>query len=530
MQHTFTGTRFLVRLALRQDRWLLPLWLGGFAMMAGSAAATGKSLYPDAASRFEAATALNATGSMVALFGRVYDPASLGALSLIKYTAFMTAALAVLMAFVTTRHTRSEEESGRVELLGGGQVGRSAPLAAALLVSFGASAAVGLLTGAALVAGGLPARGSFAFGMGWAATGIAFSAVAGVTAQLTTSDRSALGLASVVIAGTYALRAVGDLAQPGPSALSWLSPIGWNQQVRAFAGDRWWVLALPLTLTAVLVPLGFALRSRRDLGGGLRQPRPGPAEGRLTGVLALAVRLQGRVLAAWAAAFTVFGVVIGSLVANVGDLLSSPNAQDLVARLGGSGALTDAFLAAEIAIMGVLAAAYGIASTSHLRGEETTGRTELLLASGTSRGRWATSHVTAALGGIVVLMLLAGLGIGVGAALSLHDAGQVGRAVLAAMAQVPAAWLVTSAVVATFGWLPRGVSATWGLFAGFVAIGEFGELWGAPPLVRDLSPFTHAPLLPVTADALPTLLALGGTAAALAALGYAGWLRRDLAS
>src|SRR5665811_1872241 len=172
---------------------------------------------------------------------------------------------------------------------------------------------LGLLSGAALAAGGLPAAGSLAFGLGWAATGMAFSAIAGVSAQLTTSARAATGLGITVIAITYVLRAVGDLAQPGPSALSWLSPIGWNQQIRAYAGDQWWVLALPLALCAFVVPAAFMLRTRRDLGGGLRQKRPGAARGALGGVWDLAVRLQNRVLLAWAVAFVVFGVVIGSL-------------------------------------------------------------------------------------------------------------------------------------------------------------------------------------------------------------------------
>ncbi len=208
----------------------------------------GAELYPDAASRIEAATALNATASMVAMFGRIYDPASIGALSLIKYTAFMTAILAVLMVVLVIRHTRGDEESGRLELLGGGRLGRDAPLAAALTISLGANVVLGLLSAAALAAGGLPAAGSLAFGLGWAATGMAFSAVAGVAAQLTASARAATGLSVGVVAVTYALRAVGDLAEPGPSVLSWLSPIGWNQQIRAFAGDRWWVLALPVAL------------------------------------------------------------------------------------------------------------------------------------------------------------------------------------------------------------------------------------------------------------------------------------------
>jgi len=528
MRETLAGTGALVRLGLRRDRWMLPTWILAFALMSGTAAKAGADLFPDPASRVSAANALNATASMVAVFGRVYDPRSLGALSLIKYTAFMAAVLAILMVFVTIRHTRTEEETGRLELLSAARLGRNAPLAAALLISFGASLVLGLLTAAGLASGGLPAAGSLAFGLGWTTTGMAFSAVALVTAQVTASARAATGWGVVVIAVTYALRAVGDLAEPGPSALSWLSPIGWNQQVRAFAGDRWLVLLLPLALCAVLVPVAFVLRARRDLGAGLREARPGPARGSLAGVWDLAVRLQDRVLAAWAVAFVVFGVVIGSLANNVTSFLTSPNAQDLMKKLGGAQALTDAFLAAEVAIMGILAAAYGLAAANHLRSEESAGHTEALLATTTTRTRWATSHYVAALAGVTALMLLAGLSIGAGAALTLHDGSQVGRVTLAALAQAPAAWVITSVVLALFGWLPRLTAGAWGLFLAFIALGEFGVLWNAPQWLMDVSPFQHSPRLPVGSSGVTALVALTATAAILAGLGYLGWRRRDL--
>ncbi|WP_427129622.1 ABC transporter permease [Pseudarthrobacter sp. S9] len=530
MRETLAGTGILIRLGLRRDRWLLPAWIAGFAVLTYSTALAGVNLYPDVASRIEAATALNATASMVALFGRVYDPASLGAISLFKYTAFMAAILAVLMVIITIRHTRSDEESGRLELLGGGRLGRDAPLAAGLVISFGASLVLGLVTAAALAAGGLPAAGSLAFGLGWAATGMAFSAVAGVTAQLSASARAATGLSVGVVAVTYALRAVGDLAEPGPSALSWLSPIGWNQQIRAFAGDQWWVLALPLALCTALVPVALALRARRDLGSGLREEHPGPARGTLNGVWDLAVRLQLRVLMAWCVAFVVFGVVIGSLASNVADLLSSPNAQELIKRLGGTQAITDAFLAAEVGAMGLLASAYGLAAARRLRDEETEGHVEALLGTATTRSRWATSHFAVALAGVAVLMLLAGLSVGAGAAFAVADGSQLGRVTLAAVAQIPAAWVIASAVLAVFGWAPRLTGAVWGLLLVFVALGEFGVLWNAPEWLMDLSPFRHSPLLPVDSGAAGPLLALTITAAALAVLGYSGWRRRDVAA
>src|SRR6476620_7636897 len=517
MRETLAGTGVLIRLGLRRDRWLLPAWIAGFAATTYSTAVAGAELYPDVGSRVEAATALNATASLVALFGRVYDPTSLGGRCIIKKTTFMAAILAVLMVFITVRHTRSDEESGRLELLGGGRMGRDAPLAAALTISFGASIVLGLVTAVSLAAGGLPAAGSIAFGLGWAATGMAFSAVAGVTAQLTASARAATGMSVGVVAVTYALRAVGDLAEPGPSALSWLSPIGWNQQIRAFAGDRWWVLALPAGLCVLLIPAAFALRARRDLGAGLRDERPGPAVGSLTGVWALAVRLQYRVWLAWAVAFVVFGVVIGSLVSNIEQLLSSPNAQALVKLIGGASALRDAFLAAEISIMGLLASAYGVAAVNHLRSEESAGHTEGLLGTATTRPRWASSHYAFALAGVAVLMVLAGVSIGVGAAAALQDPELVGRSTVASLAQVPAAWVLASVALAVFGWVPRLAGAVWGVLLAFVALGEFGVLWNAPGWLMDLSPFRHSPLLPVGGDAVPALVALTAVAAGLAA-------------
>ena len=218
----------MLRLALRRDRWLLPSWMLGFAALAGFSAAATAGLYPDLEGRVEAADLVNATPSLVALYGRIYDPTSLGSLALIKLTAFGAAMVAVLMIVVTVRHTRAEEAENRLELLGAGVVGRHAPVAAALILSFGASLALGLLTAAALIAAGLPATGAVAFGLGWASTGMAFTAVAAVAAQVTTGSRAATGVGVIAVAVAYLLRAVGDIPDSGPTLPAWLSPIGWS--------------------------------------------------------------------------------------------------------------------------------------------------------------------------------------------------------------------------------------------------------------------------------------------------------------
>lgn len=96
-----------------------------------------------------------------------------------------------------------------------------------------------LLSALGLIATGLAAAGSAAFGLAWAATGCAFTAVGALSAQLTPGGRTATGIAASFLGLAYILRAIGDAAGHDDAIwLSWLSPIGWSQQVRPFAHER----------------------------------------------------------------------------------------------------------------------------------------------------------------------------------------------------------------------------------------------------------------------------------------------------
>ena len=95
--------------------------------------------------------------------------------------------------------------------------------------------------------------------------------------------------------------------------------------LRPFAGERWWVLALPLGLFAAGSGLAFALAARRDHGAGLFPDRPGrpAASAALRGPLALAVRLQWGSLAGWAAGFAVMFAVCGAAGKGIGQLVGT---------------------------------------------------------------------------------------------------------------------------------------------------------------------------------------------------------------
>jgi ABC-2 type transport system permease protein len=528
----FAGTGTLIRLALRRDRVLIPVWIVVFVTMAAGSAQASIDLYPDIQSRVEAARTSNASPALVSLYGRIFDETSLGELSLFKLTAFGAALVGLLAAILVVRHTRTEEESGRLELLSAGVLGRYAALTAALIVSSGTVVVLGLLTALSLIGVGLPAAGSFAFGLQWTGAGLSFAGVAAVTAQLTENARAANGFTAIVLGVSYVLRAIGDSSADGKSGwVSWLSPIGWSQQVRAYAGDRYAVLLLPLVFLVALVVGALALIRRRDVGAGLVRPRPGPAtaSASLRSPLALAWRLHRGSLYGWGFAFLLLGLLVGNIASNVDGFVGSESAREMVQKLGGVEGITDAFLATEMGMVGLLASAFGIQAALRLRSEETALRAEPLLATGVTRARWLGSHLLMALFGTGVLILVAGLGSGISSGASLGNMGrQVPRMLAAAAVQLPAIWLVTALVVVLFGLTPRLVTGAWVLFGVFLLIGQFGALFDLPQPVMNLSPYGHTPRLPGGDFSATPVIWLAAIAAALTATGLATFRHRDI--
>ena len=355
--------------------------------------------------------------------------------------------------------------------------------------------------------------------------------VAGVTAQLTTAARAATAMCAASLAVVYALRAVGDAASTGAWRwLTWLSPIGWAQQFRPYAENRWWVLLVVLAFTAAVAVAALSLARRRDLGTGLVGDRPGPAAaGRgLSSPLSLAWRLQRGSLLDWSIGFVLMGALVGGIASNVSAFLNNPSAKDFITQLGGQQGLVDAFLAVEISFAGTVAAAYGISAALRLRAEESAGRAAPVLVTPTSRTRWAGSHTVLALAGTAWLLALAGLGAGAVRAAQTHDASQFGRLLVAALAQLPAAAVLVAVVVLLFGVSARAAAGGWVVLVACILLGELGPLLSLPQWVMDLSPFAHAPRLPGgTVDAVP-LVALAGTALALVGAGLLAFRRRDV--
>lgn len=527
--NALAGTGLLARLHLRRDRIMLPLWLYAVAGLTIVTAVSFRQLYPTVPSRLSFAATVSANPALLALTGPTYDLTSIGGLTAWRVGGLGGVLIGLMNVFLVVRHTRAEEESGRLELVGACAVGRRAPLTAGLAVALGADLLIGVVITVVLPLLGMPVAGSAALGLSLAAAGACFAGVSAVAAQLTEGSRAANGIGCAVLGAAFLLRAVGD-STPSASWLGWASPIGWGQRLRPFAGERWWVFALPGAWTVALVAVAFLLVARRDLGGGLFAARPGPGEGRLRGPFGVAWRLQRGPLLGWAVGFAVFGGVIGAITPDVATLAStSGQLTRVLASLGGTRGVTDAFLAGMFGLLGLIASGYAVSAVLRLRTEETALRAEPVLATRVGRVRFAASHVVfAALGGAAVLAV-AGLFAGLADGLRGGDLGPtLGRVLVGALAQVPATWALAAVAVALFGLVPRASTAAWAALVVCLLLSEFGPSLHAPQWAMDVSPFTHVPKLPGGTVTAEPILWLVVAAAALTAAGLAGFRRRDI--
>jgi ABC-2 type transport system permease protein len=531
----FAGTGRLFRLALRRDRIVATVWILGLFLYAYSQAASIISLYPTQADLDRlAATAegIGANPAVVAVQGPAYDAHTYGGATAWQLVTPWVFLIGLMSLFLVTRHTRQEEETGRAELVSAGVVGRHAWMAAALLWVLAVGVVLAAVTVLSFIAMGLPAAGTVWLVVDCALGGLALAGVAAITAQVTQYQRAANGMAFAVLGVAFLLRAIGDSA-PALSWLSWLSPIGWAERFRPFAGERWWVLLLPAALLLVLLAAVAGLQVRRDQGAGVLPVRPGPATAppRLRSPLALAWRLQRGALLGWAIGVGIAGLSFGAIAQDMVQAANQdPETAKMLSRLGGSGSIADIFLAAILSWLGMLAAAYAVQAVLRLRAEETELRAEQVLATAVPRTGWAGSHLLVAALGSAVLLVTGGLIAGIAHGLRAGDlGGQLPRVLGGALVQLPAVWVVAGIGAALFGVLPRLVAGgTWAILGIVLSITTFGELLGLDQWALDLSPFDHLPKVPAAAFTATPLAWLVALAVALAAVGLAGFRRRDL--
>ena len=328
-----------------------------------------------------------------------------------------------------------------------------------------------------------------------------------MAAQVSGTARGARGLAIAVLGVSFLLRGIGDSGgSHGLTWLTWLSPIGWAELVRPFTGERWWVLALPVPAAAWPGPaLAFALAARRDQGAGLMQPGPARRDARAgccAGPVGLAWRLQRGSAGGLGGRFLAGGLAIGVVAKGIGKLIGSSAGIDArrSSKIGGQAALTNAYLAACMSLLGLVAAAYAVSARRCGCGPmRAADRAEPILAAPIEPAALGR-QLPAGRGGSARRCCWWPAASASGsrtASPARRSSTQVPRLLGAGLAQLPAALAVAAVGAAFVGLLP-----TWSGPAGWTAlavcglIALFGPALNLSQAVLDISPFAHVPKLP----------------------------------
>ena len=535
----FSHLGSLILANIRRDRARLAVWFLSLVGATAAAAQAMATMYPNPhaeATIARAALMATPTGQIFGGPGYGLDHYTTGAIVTNELLMSTLLVIAIMSLLLVVRWSRGDEETGRGELVGASCTGRSAPLAAAIVVGFGLNAVIALGLTAGLMAQGLPLGGSAAYGLGAGLTGCFFVGVGAITAQVFTTARAATGAGVAVMGLFFLVRVAGDLGhaqqQAGEvagSPLSWFSPFAWPLQTRAFVELRLWPLVFPLVLALALAALAAFLLHRRDFGAGLVQPKVGRAEAHpaLDSPLALTLRLEWGAFTAWAAGSVILGLSCGFIDVNstIKNLLSG---NETLAKVWGMGESNpaNAYFALLLLYGAVFGVAFAMSVVNRLHSSEVRGLAELQLSTTVSRQRILTTALLVAVVGGVAITVLNGLTLAIGGVI-VNDASLLAL-IKAALALTPALLVIVGLGIALFGWVPRAMSLMWLYLVFCIVVRMFGGVFNMPSWAVKASVFgatPAAPADPITATPMIVMTLVGLT---LMAVGYVGFRRRNI--
>jgi ABC-2 type transport system permease protein len=502
-------------------------WL--FAVIAYADVAGFRSAYPTAADRAKLLVTLAANKAVLLFYGKAYDVLTPGGYAAWRVGGTLAIFAAAFGLLASVRAMRTEEDSGRAELLLASPVGRRDAYLAQTAAIVAGIGVLWLATLAGLVLAGLQLAASAYLALAVSSVALVYAGVGAVASQLASTRRLAIALGAAALAAGFIARVAADTSSA--EWLRWLTPLGWAEEMRAFSGARPWVLALPAAAAVLLFTAAGAIQRRRDLGTGLLSSRERRAPDlRLLGSpVALALREERPLLLAWLAGTAFFALVIGIVSASVASAGISPKLTHTLARLGTKSITTPEGYVSLCFLFFVLAVSlYCCSQATSARHEEAEERLETTLAMPLSRRRWLAGRLGLAVAGAAAISLAAGLFAWAGAAA--QGVGITLPSMLAAGANcLPASLLFLALGMLAFAALPR---ATAGVSYGLVCVAFvwnlIGSLVSAPAWTLALSPFHEVGLIPAqpfnTSGAI-VMLAVAA-AATLAAVGI--FARRDL--
>ena len=528
----FTGTGMLFRLFLRRDRFLLSVWVFLPSILLLGNAATFIAMGSRSEGLQSALTQFNNDPLISAVLGPVMSIDLPGAI-VWRTVSLLSLALGLSSLLTVIRHTRTDEETGRSELIRAYIVGPYANLTAALILTVVGNLAAGVLIALSIIGLGGAAGGSFLFGATMSAIGCFFAGIGALAIQLRDNSGSARGI-GIAALGLGMLMAILNNFGGGFTLLRWMTPMAWQRVIKPFAGNHGWGLLYYTAFAAVPSLIAYVLSARRDLGAGVLLARSGPREAalHLSSPLVLAWRLHRRSFIGWLVG-TVLYIVVFAAISPV--LSNAGGMSDWLSNLGGTSwthevGLGYIFISIGIYLMSLIVAVYAMSTVLRLKKEENEGRTEMLLDKQVSRIRWMSSHLIVATLGSAALLLVMGIAGGLVYGLAAGDLS-IGfwHIFVMSVSKIPPVWLLSGLATLLYGLWPRITALGWVVWLSFTLLEVTWEMQLIDWSLMRISPFSYAHYTINISD-LPLfkLFWLLCLSAVLTGIGLLGFRNRDV--
>ncbi|MDM5225184.1 ABC-2 transporter permease [Cytobacillus sp. NJ13] len=523
-------TAYLSKFIFRLDRLRVPIWVVALTFFTIIVPTAFKGLYSSQQER-DAMAQTMANPAMTAMTG----PADLSNYTIGVMTAhqmlLMTAAVTGLMSILlVTRHTRADEEDGRLELLRSLPVGRLSYLNASLLVVSAACIILALINGFGLYALGIESmdlEGSLLYGAALGSTGLFFAGVTAVFAQASDSSRGTIGYSIAILLISYLFRAITDISN---ESLSWLSPLAWVTKAEVYDSNNWWPIVLMIAAALVLFAVANYLNAIRDLDRGFLPSRPGKkyASRFLQSPIGLALRLQRTGIISWAIGMFVLGASYGSVLGDLESFFSDNEAMKQLLKPTEGVTLVEQFIPMLMIVISLMATIPPVMAMNKLRGEEKKERIVHLLSRAVSRTKLLGSYFVISVINGFLMISLAALGLWSAGTAAVEGGLSFGMIFGAALSYYPAMLVMIGLSVFLIGFLPKFTSFIWLYVLYSFIVLYLGGLFQFSDWIGSISPFGHVPQAPVEEFSIIPLLLLCLFAGVLAAAGFIGFNKRDI--
>lgn len=529
----YYNTGQLIRLILRRDRIRIPIWLIAIILITMMIAPAFAKLYPTELERQGIAETMR-NPAMTAMVGPGYgiDNYTIGAMMGHQMILFTAIAVAIMSILLVTRHTRRDEEEGRIEMIRSLPVGRLSNLGATTFIAFVTNILLSILLGLGLHAlriESMDLEGSLLYGAVLGVTGIFFAAITALFVQLSASNRGAVGLSFTFLGLSYLIRGIGDVSN---EVLSLISPLGWILRTEVYVNNYWWPILLAIFLSFVILGLAFYLNSIRDLEAGFIPAKPGrkAASAFLQSPLGLGLRLQRTAIISWAIGMFVLGISYGSVLGDLETFFANNEMiRELLNHVEGF-SLTEQFLTMLASVISMLCTVPAVMMVLKLKGEEKRNRVEHLLARAVSRTKLIASFLLISLVVGFMVLLLAALGLWSAGSVVMNDPIALKTILKAIMVYLPAMWVMISLAILLIGVLPQGTVVIW-LYLGYsFFVVYLGSLLQFPQWMAKLSPFGNVPKLPTEEINFAKIGVLTTISVIFVVIGFIGYNRRDIHS